>query len=67
VYGPGEPLLKEPPGPTLLGIVLQGAQALFDGPSLAHFEIQLFEGFQSGAMLIREILLTVEPEIFGAF
>jgi len=62
------PFLKNrPPGPTLLGIVPQGAQALFDGPSPAHLEIQLFEGLQGGAMLIREILLTLEPEIFGAF
>ena len=61
--GPGEPFLQEPPGPTLLGIVPQGAQALFDGPSPAHLEIQLFERLQGGAMLVREVLLTVEPEL----
>jgi len=52
VCGPGEPFLKDPPGPTLLGIVPQGAQALFDGPSPAHLKIQLFKGIQGGAMLI---------------
>jgi hypothetical protein len=35
--------------------------------SPTYLEIQVFAGLQAGAMLIREILLPVEPEIFGAF
>ena len=43
--GPGKPLLEEAPGPTFVGILPQRTQTLFDGPSPAHLEIQLFQGF----------------------